>query len=706
MKQATPLMMNRGDAALFVNRELSFLAFNQRVVEETADPRIPLLERLKFASIVSANLDEFFMIRVAGLKQQIKSGVQDSGPDRMLPTEQLHAVRERVAAQIEQLETLLLQDIFPSLRVEGIAIVRIEELSVQAQAQLAEYFEQRVFPILTPLAVDPGHPFPFLKNRSLDVAVHVLPERSTSDTSPLLAVLQVPSLLERFIPVDSTSYESAFICVEDLIRAHVDRLFPGMKILETTTFRVLRNWDLSFDIDEQEDLLETVQKELQRRWRLDAVRLEIESGASPALENQLRTALELEPDDVQRFQCMPAASDLGYILDRVGRSDLRDEPFEPVLAAPFARELDIFQAIAQGDVLLHHPYESYEPIVELLESAADDPEVLAIKQTLYRMNRGSSLLGALIRAAENGKQVTALVELKARFHEEMNVEWARALEQAGVHVVYGMIGLKTHCKITLVVRREVSEIRRYIHLGTGNYNERTARTYSDLSYFTARDDVGRDIASLFNLLTGYSDPPRWEKLVVAPLGLRQRLLELVTHTRQVAKSGRPAKIILKTNALIDQELSEALIEASLAGVEVTLLVRGPCTLRTGVKGRTDRIRVQMIVDRFLEHSRVFYFAQDGEESVFITSTDIMHRNFDRRVEVMLPIDDEAIKRRIIDEILAIELRDDTKTSVLRNNGSYERIMGGNVRAQERFMALARVRDAISKKHRGGARRSS
>lgn len=695
---------DRGDTSLFVNRELSFLAFNQRVVEEAADTTVPLLERLKFASIVSANLDEFFMIRVAGLKQQVRSGVLDSGPDGMLPNEQLHAVRSRVATQVEQQEDVLLSEILPALRAEGIAILDMEELQDASRRKLAQYFERSVFPMLTPLAVDPGHPFPFLKNRSLDLAVHLLPEQSTLDTAPLLAVIQVPILLQRFIPVNEVGYDSAFVRIEDLIRAHVHTLFPGMRIMEVVAFRVLRNWDLSFDIDEQEDLLEAVQKELRRRWHLNAVRLEVEVGVSKPLEERLRIALELDAEDVQRFRGPLALADVGEILEGVGRSDLRDPPFEPVLAAPFVREEDVFSAIAHGDVLLHHPYESYEPVLDLLASAASDPGVLAIKQTLYRMNPGSPLLDSLMRAAENGKQVTALVELKARFHEEMNVEWAQALERAGVHVVYGMIGLKTHCKVTLVVRREAGGLRRYVHLGTGNYNERTAKTYSDLSFFTARDDVGRDIASLFNLLTGYSEAPQWEKLVVAPLGLRQKLLELLAGTRQVALSGRPAKVVMKTNALIDRELSHAIVEASQAGVDVTLLVRGPCTLRTGIEGRTDRIRVQMLMDRYLEHSRVFYFAKDGEESVYITSTDVMHRNFDRRVEVMLPIEDENLRRRIVDEILAIEIRDDTKIAVLDVDGTYRRATGCTVRAQERFMGLAKVRDSMAKKHQDTPRR--
>ncbi|MEO1232475.1 MAG: polyphosphate kinase 1 [Myxococcota bacterium] len=690
-------------AALFVNRELSFLAFNRRVLDEAADPAVPLLERLKFASIVGANLDEFFMVRVAGLKQQLKSGVLEAGPDGMLPREQLDAVREQVAEQVEAQEQVVLRDILPSLRSEGVGLLHVDELDEGARENLAERFEREVFPMLTPLAVDPGHPFPMLKNRSLDLAIHLLPIKNGLEAPPLLAVVQIPSLLPRFIEVTSPRHEIAFVCIEDLIRTHVGLLFPGMRILEAVPFRVIRNWDLSFDEDEQEDLLETIQKELKRRWQLDAVRLEISGAASPTLQDRLRRALELEPEDVGRYRGPLALADFEGWLSRIGRADLRDVAFEPVLNPELAGDKDIFSTIGRSDILLHHPYESYEPVLDLLESAAEDPRVLAIKQTLYRMNRGSPLLGSLIRAAQNGKQVTALVELKARFHEELNVEWARALEEAGVHVVYGMIGLKTHCKVTMVVRRETSGVRRYVHLGTGNYNERTAKVYSDLSFFTARDDVGRDMAALFNILTGYSAPPRWEKLVVAPLDLRRRLLERIEEARAVAVAGRPAKIIFKTNALIDREIAEALAVASRAGVEVVLLVRGPCTLRPGLEDRTDRIQVRMIIDRFLEHSRLFYFAHDGQESVFITSTDVMHRNFDRRIEVMLPVEDERLKRRLIDEIIALELADDTKSSVLGPDGLYRRLRAGTVRAQQRFMELARARAAAASR---GPRRES
>ncbi len=679
---------------LFVNREISFLEFNQRIVQEAADPALPLLERLKFIGIVGANLDEFFMVRVAGLKQQLKSGVLETGPDGMTPSEQLSAIAQRAAAQLAETERTLLEGVIPALAQQGIRILRVAELGPAPRKRLAQHFETQIFPMLTPLAVDPGHPFPFIKNRTLNLAVHLLPETSAADAYPLLAVVQVPNV-PRFVDVDMPG-DLAVVFVDDEMTAHVGALFPGMRVLECVPFRVIRNWDLSIDEEEQEDLLETVEKELRRRWRLDAVRLEMGAEASGELVDRLRSALDLSPADVMVYAGPLALADLQGLVARVGRSDLRDEAFYPVLSPEFRDSDDVFAAIGKGDILLHHPYESYEPVVDLLDQASRDPAVLAIKQTLYRVSRDSPILESLITAAENGKQVTALVELKARLSEETNVEWARHLERSGVQVVYGMIGLKTHCKVTMVVRRGAGGIRRYVHLGTGNYNEETARIYSDLSYFTARQDVCDDVSSLFNLLTGYSAPPSWKKLVVAPLRLRHHLLDLIEDKIRVAQKGKKAKIVFKSNALIDPRIIQALTQASQAGVEVILCVRGPCSLRVGIPGVSDRITVRMVIDRFLEHSRLFYFASEDQEDVFITSTDIMPRNFDRRVEVMLPIEDPRLKRRIVDEILAIELADNTKAAVLQENGTFSRLKPGNakpVRSQAEFIKLARARAA-------------
>jgi polyphosphate kinase len=685
---------------LFVNRELSFLEFNQRIVDEATDVEVPLLERLKFVSIVAANLDEFFMIRVAGLKQQLKSGVMETGPEGMLAKEQLARIVPRVARQVEDIERLLLDELLPALEREGLSVRQVSDLDRDARARLAERFEQRMFPMLTPLAVDPGHPFPFLKNRSLNLAVHLLPRGSAEDAIPLLAVVQVPAMLPRFVELEHED-RPVVVRTEDIITEFVGTLFPGMRIVTCVPFRVIRNWDLEVDEDEQEDLIDAVESELQRRWKLDAVRLEIAASASDGMVEDLRAPLKLHPRDVQRNRGPLALADFEQLLTTFGRPDLRDEPYTPVLPRRLREAEDLFAEIARGDVLLHHPYESYEPVVDLVAKAASDPAVLAIKQTLYRTHRDSPIVRSLAEAAGNGKQVTALVELKARFDEQTNIEWARELEEAGVHVFYGVIGLKTHCKITLIVRREATGIRRYVHLGTGNYNEKTATIYSDLSFFSAREDVSEDIAALFNLLTGYSEPPAWQKLVVAPLDLRRTLLEHISRAREVARRGGPARIVLKSNALIDAKVIGELCRASQAGVDVLLLIRGPCALRVGVPGVSDRIVVRTIVDRFLEHSRVFYFALDGREEVFITSTDIMPRNFDRRVEVMLPIEDEALRRRIVDEILALELADDVKAAVVGPDGAFRRVARGSnpQRAQAAFIALARKRATGKKKKR-------
>ena len=675
----------------FANRELSFLEFNQLIVDEAQDPRVPLLERVKFLSIVSSNLDEFFMIRVAGLNQQQKSGVLETGPDGMLPQEQLNAICERVARQVEDQERVFLSDVLPSLARERIHLLRDVDLPAEDSAFVEAHFDRKIFPMLTPMAVDPGHPFPILRNRSQNLAVFLVPE--------------VPFSLPRFVELPRAEGR-ALVFLEDVIYRFVGKLFPGMRILECVPFRVIRNWDLKVDEDEQEDLIEAVEKELQRRGRLDAVRLEIRHTASESLVEELRKSLNLVPQDVQRHRGPLALVDLDQFVSQTGRSDLRDESFQPVLSQRLRDAEDLFGEIARGDILLHHPYESYEPVIELLTAAALDPSVLAIKQTLYRVTRDSPIVSALVAAAENGKQVTALVEIKARFDEEANVEWARALEDAGVHVVYGMIGLKTHCKVTLVVRRESAGVRSYVHIGTGNYNEKTARIYSDLSLFTAEEAVASDITALFNLLTGYSNPPSWKKLVVAPLDLRRRLLELISRTQEGAKRGEKTRIVMKTNALIDPVVIRALVDAARAGVEVQLLVRGPCALKVGIPGLTDeRILVRTLVDRFLEHSRVFYFRSAEVEEVFITSTDVMPRNFDRRVEVMIPIENESLKRRVVDEILGAEMKDNQKASELAPDGRYVRVResGAPFRAQTYFMELARQR-AQTDQEQGGKRR--
>ena len=686
-----PRLINMAELELFTTRELSFLGFNHRVIEEAKDRQVPLLERLKFLAISALNLDELFMIRFAGLKHKANVGSLRLEVNGSSSAGQFKAVLDTVARQVAEREQLFLDEIRPELASVGLQLVDISQLNAASWFGVAQIFERDIFPILTPLAVDQGHPFPFLKNNTLALAIRLVAARGNdSDLYPLMAVVQIPSILPRFIRIPQTQ-NVGFVRIEELIKAHVGKLFPGMRILECVTFRVIRHWDLSIDDTEHADLLEALQREIQNRWRLHAVRLEVESMASDYVVDSLREFIGLEDFDIQKHRGPLAFSDYRKILDLVCRQELRDSEFRAVMPLEFSSPRNIFDAIRDHDVLLHHPYESYEPVLRFLDAAAVDSQVLSIKQTLYRSNRDSAVVEALIRAARSGKQVTVLVELKARFHEERNIEWARKLEEAGVHVIYGVSGLKTHCKVLMVVRREAQGICRYVHLGTGNYDEHSAQTRTDLSFFTVREDIGKDVSSLFNVLTGYTISPVWEKLIVAPVGLRNRLVELIERARNCAQNGLPARIVIKTNALIDEQLSALLIMASQAGVEVDLLVRGPCTLRVGIRGYTDRIRVRMIIDRFLEHSRVFYFLHNTEESVFITSTDIMYRNLDSRIEVMLPIEDERIRRRIIDEILAIELQDDAKASLLGSDGSYTRSRGGQVRAQSRFIALARQR---------------
>jgi polyphosphate kinase len=685
---------NVGRPERFFNRELSWLEFNGRVLEEACDGGVPLAERLKFQAIVASNLDEFFMVRVAGLKQLVASGVLDLSADGMLPGEQLAKVSVRAHEMVRALYRNWLGDIAPKLAQKaGIVFVKPGELGAEQRAELERHFARDVWPVLTPLAVDQGHPFPVLRNRSLNLAILLHKERQrVARRQSIFAVVQVPGVLARLVEVTpATAGQSAFILLEDLVAMHVGGLFPGFRVVGCSPFRVTRNFDLSIDEDEAEDLLKTIQRELRRRERGQAVRLELASDSPAEVEGFLRAALRLEPLDVYRVDGPLRLSDLSPLTAHPQLRDDHDEPFVPQLL-PQLREGEIFKALAERDVLLHHPYESFDHVVDFVSEAADDPDVLAIKQTLYRTSADSPIIGALIRAAENGKQVTAVVEIKARFDEGRNIAWARMLEEAGVHVVYGLVGFKTHCKVSLVVRRERGTMRRYVHLSTGNYNPATARTYGDLSYLTAREDFADDAGALFNLITGYSAPPSWKRFAVAPLGLKERVLELI---RREARFGQQGRILAKMNALVDPEVIRALYEASQAGVRIDLLVRGICCLQPGVPGQSENIRVTSVVDRFLEHARIFFFEAGGKQEVYLSSADWMPRNFVRRVEVMFPIDDSAMRDRVLSEILATQLADNVKARVLLPDGSYRRAGDGPegvaVRSQEAFVALARRR---------------
>jgi polyphosphate kinase len=682
-------------AHLFLNRELSWLEFNARVLEEAQDPRVPVAERLKFLGIVGSNLDEFFMVRVAGLKQQLSGNVLQTPPDGMTAAAQLAAIAKRAQEIVAEQYRVWRTEVAPVLLTRGINLVDPANLVEAEKKSLLAYFTEGIWPVLTPLAVDPGHPFPVLRNRSLNLAIWL---QSQTEQLPrpdtISAVVQVPSVLPRLVPLSEPGDSFRFALLEDVIALHVGDLFPGFRVVGCGAFRVTRNFDLSIDEDDADDLLKTIQKELRRRERGNAVRLEVSEDAPRELIGFLRTSLKLEPEDVYVVNGPLQLADLTPLCERDELAGLRDEPFSPQPAPPLGDAEDMFKVIAERDVLLHHPYDSYQDVVEFISESAADPHVLAIKQTLYRTSTDSPIVRALIRAAENGKQVTAVVELKARFDEAPNIAWARVLEESGVNVVYGLMGLKTHCKVALVVRREGGGIARYAHLSTGNYNPSTARFYSDISYFTARAAIADDVGALFNLLTGYSTPPSWKRFAVAPVGLHDRILQLITQESALGVRGR---IIAKMNSLVDPDVIAALYRASQAGVSIDLIVRGICCLRPGVPGVSDNIRVTSVVDRFLEHARIFYFGADGKREVYLSSADWMPRNFVRRVEVMFPIEDPALKTRVVDEILAVELMDNLKARRLLPDGRYVRLAPDGtknappLRSQYRFMEEARTR---------------
>ena len=679
------------DAALFVNREVSWLEFNERVAEEARDPLVPLAERFKFVTLTATNLDEFFMVRVAGLKQQLAGDINERTADGMTPAQTLAAVRARAHTQAQRLgETFL--DLLPLLRDKGVRLLGASELDDDQRAYVGRIFKRDLFPALTPLAIDPGHPFPHLRNKSLSLAVTM-----TGTTSGGYCVVQVPRSIHRLIELPATPGLKNYILLEDVIALHAGVLFAGCEITACIPFRITRNSDLSIDEEEAEDLLETIEQELRRRERGNAVRLEISPGAPDEVRRALLDALGLGPDDVY---VVPGPLDLGFALQlgvACPDEDVRDEPFTPRLPPVFRQHPDAFTLIAERDVLLHHPYDSFDSVGEFVSAAASDPAVLAIKMTLYRTSLDSPVPRALMRAAEIGKDVTAVVELKARFDEQANIRWAREMEEAGVHVVYGLIGLKTHCKVCLVVRREPGGIRRYVHLSTGNYNPQTARLYTDVGMFSARANLGEDCSALFNLLTGNIVPNNWHELLVAPMDLRTRFTSLIDREASLSTPEHPGRILAKLNALTDPAIIRALYRASKAGVHIDLICRGVCCLRPGVEGWSENIRVTSIVDRFLEHSRIFYFGNGqppGKGEMYVSSADWMTRNLDRRVEIVFPVLDETAKQRLWSEVLAVQLKDNVKARVMRADGSYFRAPAAaseteRVRSQEIFLRLAR-----------------
>jgi polyphosphate kinase len=666
-----PARTRRKEPELFFNRELSWLQFDGRVLEEAVDAGNPLLERLKFATIVAGNLDEFFMVRVAGVKSAIDEG--DTGPDLagLTPAQQHAQISAAAHDMVARLYKTLYEQILPALGERGIRLLRVEALDATQRAALGRHFRDEVLPALTPLAIDSSRPFPLLSGLSLNVALLLAP--AEEGAGPRLAVVQVPARLPRLVrPAggDGTHYA----LLEDLIRAELPALFPGQQVLGSAAFRITRDAEMEFDDEggRDGDFLQAVEEELRRRRRGAPVRLEIEAEVSDELLGLLRGRLELEELDVYRVPGLLDVRALWPLVELPALEDLRDPPLKPVATFEAAQQEHLFDLLDERDVLLHHPYDSFDPVVAFVAQAAEDPDVLAIKQTLYRTSGDSPLVQALARAADVGKQVTVLVELMARFDEQSNIRWARRLEQAGAHVIYGIRGYKTHAKMCLVVRRTRRGIRRYVHLGTGNYNERTARLYTDFGLMTADADVGQDASAFFNALTGYSDPPRMKKLCMAPTQMRERLLHLIDRERRRAQEGQAAEIRAKMNSLVDEDIIRALYDAARAGVPVRLNVRGLCCLRPGLKGVSEGIQVVSIVDRFLEHARVFHFRNGGDEEVYLSSADWMTRNLDKRIELLFPVEAPEARQRVMQALDAAFL-DNVKARRLQSDGSYRRL---------------------------------
>ncbi len=669
--------------SLYINRELSNIEFNRRVLEECDNPEHPLLERVKFLAIFSGNMDEFFMVRVSGLKQQVLLGITDRPADGLTPREQLVAIHRTGTHLFGQATDCWLKTLQPALAEEGIHTLDYSQLKTRQQKKLAAYFEQEIFPVLTPLVFDPTHPFPHISNLSLNLAVEV---RDPETDEIHFARVKVPATLPRLVPLNPLDPDELlppatqkFIWLEQVVAANMDRLFPGMDVRASYPFRVTRNTDMEIQEEEADDLLLTMEENLRQRHFGRVVRLEIDEDTPDTIRDILLSNLKVSQTDVYATNGPLGLSSL-WELHKLERPELKDEGFQPTIPSNLRSGDTIFNVLQRGNVLLHTPFDSFMPVVDFVEAAAEDPNVLAIKQTLYRLGPNPPIVHALMKARENGKQVAVLVELKARFDEESNIEWARALERAGVHVAYGLIGLKTHCKLCLVVRREREGIRRYVHLATGNYNTITARLYTDLGLITSDEDMGADASELFNYLTGYSKQVEYRKFLVAPVNLRANLLHFIEREMEYGRKGR---IIFKANSLVDPNIIQALYQASQAGVQIDLIIRGYCCLRPGIKGVSENIRVKSIVGRFLEHSRIYYFHNKGNPDIYAGSADPMPRNINRRVEVLFPIEDEAERQQII-TILTTYLHDTAKSHLLQSDGRYLLAIDALEEGQEPF----------------------
>ena len=679
-KRGAPNLNHR---TYYINRELSWLRFNERVLEEALDQENPLLERAKFVSIFASNLDEFFMIRVSGLRGQLAGGVLEAPPDGMSPAEQLAAIRNRLEPLLEKLTTCWKDDIRPNLCAEGIRVVEYDQLKKKQRKKLRAHFKSEIFPALTPLAFDPGHPFPHISNLSVNLAVVV----NDPIHGERFARIKVPATFDRLLKIppdggkgfETEGLEQAeqvsFVWLEEVVAANLDLLFPGLDVVASFPFRVTRDADFDIEEDEAHDLLAAMVEVVGQRHFGSAVRLEIDTRMPERIRNILISNLEISP-----YQVWATDGPLGLSalqeLTRLDRPELKDPPFLPTMPSFLSSDENIFSTLEDRNVLLYHPYDSFNPVVDFIRAASQDPSVMAIKQTLYRTGPNSPVVQALMEARQNGKQVSAMVELKARFDEESNIEWARALERAGVHVVYGLLGVKVHAKMSLVVRRQKNGIMRYVHLGTGNYDPVTARIYTDLGYFTTDPAIASDVSDLFNALTGYSRKSDYRKLLVSPVNLRQAILARIRREIDCQERSGDGYIAMKLNGLVDKACIKALYEASMAGVRVDLQVRGICCLRPGVPRVSEKITVTSVVGRFLEHSRIFYFRNGGDEDLFLGSADLMPRNLDGRVEVLFPIEDERLRVAVRDDILFRQLRDNVQARRLKADGEYERLEPG------------------------------
>lgn len=654
----------------YKNRELSWILFDRRVLSEAYDKSIPLMERLKFLSITASNLDEFFMIRVASLKDMVHAGYKKKDIAGMTAREQLEEVTQETHKLVEDMYKVYNKMLIPKLKENGLIVVsRYEDLTAEEEKWVDKYFMDNVYPVLTPMAVDSSRPFPLIRNKTLNIGALV--KKKNGDGEIEFATVQVPSVLNRLVEIENASSRK-IILLEEIIEKNIYKLFLNYEIVTAGPFRIMRNADLTIDEDEAADLLKEIEKQIKKRQWGEAIRLEIEAEMEPRLLEILKRELEIEESDVYKID---GPLDLTFLMKMYGLDGfeaLREEKYIPQRVPEIEPDGCIFDAIKRNDILLHHPYQTFAPVVDFIKQAAKDPDVLAIKQTLYRVSGNSPIIAALAQAAENGKQVSVLVELKARFDEENNILWAKMLEKAGCHVIYGLVGLKTHSKITLVVRREEDGIKRYVHLGTGNYNDSTAKTYTDIGLLTCSEQIGEDATAVFNMLSGYSEPLYWNKLTLAPLWLKERFLYLIKREEEHAAKGKEAHIIAKMNSLCDADIIKALYKASAQGVKIELIIRGICCLKTGIPGVSDNISVRSIVGTFLEHSRIYYFKNDGDEELYCSSADWMPRNLERRVEILFPVEAPALREKI-KKILEEQLKDTRKAHILKPDGTYKKV---------------------------------